>query len=60
VTQSEEESQAINAWNLLANGMGGLDWSGLPYVVAHLGVRDVDGLMRRLKIIKGHSPPEKS
>ena len=54
----ECDSQAIRAWNLLANGMGGLDWSGLPYACAHLGITDIDGLITRLQIIKGHKPPE--
>ena len=27
----------IQAWALLKNGMGGLDWAGLPYAVEHLG-----------------------
>lgn len=41
---------------MLGNGMGGLDWSGLPYAAAWLGVQDVDGLMHRLMIIKCHRP----
>ncbi len=38
--------------------MGGFDWAGLPYVVAHLGVRDVGALLERLNVIKLHKPPE--
>ena len=45
------------AFNHLANGMGGIDWSGLPYVVAALGVDDVAGLLHRLLVIKLHRPP---
>lgn len=52
------QNEAIRAWNLLHNGMGGIDWSGLPYVVAHLGVHDASGLIDRLLIIKAHKPPE--
>lgn len=45
---------AIQAHNLLANGMGGIDWAGLPYACAWLGIDDVDGLMTRLLVIKTH------
>jgi hypothetical protein len=43
---------------LLANGMGGLDWAGLPLVCEWLGVDDVDGLLLRLSVIKAHKPPD--
>lgn len=49
---------AMKAWNMLANGMGGLDWAGLPAVLAYLGITDVDGLIHRLQVIKLHKPPE--
>jgi hypothetical protein len=48
---------AFEAWGLLSNGMGGLDWSGLEAVVALLGIADVEGLINRLKTIKLHRPP---
>lgn len=48
---------AVRAWNMLANGMGGIDWSGLPLVCALLGVRDVELLVERLLVIKTHRPP---
>ena len=38
--------------------MGGLDWGGLEYMVAMFGVEDVEGLVQRLIIIKGHRPQE--
>jgi hypothetical protein len=38
--------------------MGGLDWAGLPYVVAHLGVQDVPALIEALHTIKTYSPPK--
>lgn len=41
---------------LLANGMGGIDWAGLPLACAWLGVRDVDALLQRLLLIKTHDP----
>ena len=34
--------------------MGGLDWSALPIVVEMLGIEDVDGLVRRLVVIREH------
>lgn len=43
---------------MLANGMGGLDWSGLPLAVALLGITDVEGLLHRLQVIKQHRPPD--
>ncbi len=39
---------------MLSNGMGGLDWAGLPFVCAALGVQDVEGLLQRLTVIKLH------
>jgi hypothetical protein len=41
---------------MLANGMGGIDWAGLPMACAWLGVRDVDALLQRLLLIKTHDP----
>lgn len=49
---------AIQAFNHLANGQGAIDWSGLPYVVAELGITDVSGLMHALLVIKTHKPPK--
>lgn len=46
------------AFNLLANGMGGVDWAGLPYVVEHLGITDVEGIMDAILLIKTHKPPK--
>lgn len=40
--------------------MGGVDWAGLPYVVAYLGVTDVQGLMDALLTIKTHKPAEQA
>ena len=48
---------AIQAWNLLTNGNGGLDWGGLNFVVELLGITDVEGLVNRLAVIKLHKPP---
>lgn len=49
---------ALRIWNLLCDGNGGLNLSGLPLVAAWCGVTDVDGLLTRLETIKGHRPPE--
>lgn len=49
---------ASNVYAMLANGMGGLDWAGLPLACAYHGVSDVEGLMQRLLVIKLHSPPK--
>ena len=48
---------AIKGWNMLTNGTGGLDWAGLPLVVAMLGVSDVEAFVDRLLVIKTHRPP---
>ncbi len=48
--------QAIQIWNMLCNGMGSIDWSGLPFAVEWLGVDDVEGLVEGLMTIKSHRP----
>jgi hypothetical protein len=53
-TPGPDMSLAIRAWNLLSNGMGGVDWAGLPYVVALLGIDDIETLINRLGVIKTH------
>lgn len=51
---------ALDAWNHLATGMGGIDWQGLPVVVELLGVADaqLELLLHRLKVIKTHRPAQ--
>jgi len=41
-------------YRLLANGMGGVDWSGLPLLAGFMGVTDIEGLMQRLVAIRMH------
>ncbi len=48
----------LQAWALLKNGMGGLDWAGLPYVTEHLGLQDVSALIDALQTIKTYQKPE--
>lgn len=43
---------------MLANGMGGLDWAGLPLACAVHGVSDIEALVQRLIVIKTHRPPK--
>ena len=57
---STEDINAMRIYNMLSNGTGGLDWAGLPYAVGMYGVRDVEGLMHRLVVIKTHRRPEAS
>ena len=45
---------AFRVYGLLANGMGGLDWAGLPVIAEWLGVQDMDDLLHRLAVIKAH------
>lgn len=49
---------ALLVQNYLANGMGGLDWSGFDLIVEKLGIEDVEGLLDRLLVIKTHRPKE--
>jgi hypothetical protein len=48
---------AIKAYNLLANGMGGIDWAGIPLVFGMLGISDPEPMIERLGAIKTHQPP---
>ncbi len=45
---------AMRVHGLLANGMGGYDWAGLPVICAWLGVEDVAGLMTRLQAVRSY------
>ncbi len=55
---TEDDRLAIQVFNALSNGMGGMDWAGLPVMCEWLGIQDVDGLMLRLTTIKTHRPPK--
>jgi len=43
---------------MLANGMGGLDWSALPLACVLYGVQDIELMIHRLLVIKLHQPPK--
>jgi hypothetical protein len=47
---------AIRARNMLQNGMGGIDWAGLPLVAAHIGVTDAEALLDALEVLITHEP----
>lgn len=47
---------ATHVHAMLANGMGGLDWAGLPLACAYYGVGDIEALVHRLMVIKLHNP----
>jgi hypothetical protein len=47
-----ENGAAIKAYNLLSNGMGGIDWAGLDVVVEMLGIEDVEALIEALLSIR--------
>lgn len=42
----------MRVYGMLENGMGGLDWAGLPLVAEMLGVDDPQMLIVRLETIK--------
>lgn len=46
----------MQAFNLLANGHGGIDWAGYERVREHLGIEDDADLIDRLAVIKTHNP----
>ena len=50
---------AVQAWNYLANGTGGIDWTGLDAVTALLQVADeqLELLLVRLLAVKTYRPP---
>lgn len=50
--------QALEVWRLISNGVGGMDAAWLPYAAAMFDVADVEGLIRRLIVIKNHRPPK--
>ena len=54
---SAHDALALEAWALLGNGMGGIDWAGLPLVAALLGVSDVERLVHALRVLRTHQPP---
>lgn len=41
---------------MLANGMGGYDWSGLPLACELFQVQEIEPLLQRLLVIKTHKP----
>lgn len=51
-------ASAIRAWNLLSNGMGGIDWQGFERIAAHLCITDEEWLIESLHAIKSHRPPK--
>lgn len=55
---SERNVLAIRAWNLLSNGMGGLDWQGFDRIVRHLSIDDEEWLIESLNAIRSHRPSE--
>jgi hypothetical protein len=50
----EGNAIAIAVWNALTNGMGGIDWSGLPLQCELHGIDDVESLCEALVNIKLH------
>lgn len=57
---TEEDHHAFAIFSLLANGSGGIDWSGLPLLAGYYGIDDVQGLMQRIAAIKLYKAPSNS
>jgi hypothetical protein len=57
---TDNELAAFKVRAMLNNGMGGLDWAGLPLACAYHGVRDVEGLLHRLYVMQTHRDPKES
>lgn len=49
---------AIAVFNMVSNGMGGIDWGAVPFACDYLGVEDVDVIVERLLVIKSHKPKD--
>lgn len=45
---------SVEAWNVL----GGLEWQGLETVAEMLGVRDIEGLVADMTVIRDFQRPE--
>lgn len=56
---NDEERQAVQAWNLMADRNGHIDWSALPIARALYGITDEAGLVERLLVIKLHRTPDR-
>lgn len=48
---------AARARNLLHNGMGGIDWAGIPLVCAYLGVTQIEPFVDALQVLLTYEPP---
>lgn len=46
----------MHAYNLLANGSGGIDWAGLPLICEYLGITEIEPLIHAIGVIKSHEP----
>lgn len=44
---------------MLANGMGGIDWAGLPLVCAYLGVKRIEPFLDALEVLITYQPPQR-
>lgn len=54
---TEHDQTAFLLYRLMANGMGGVDWSGLPFLCGWLGLQDVEAVMQRLVMIRMYRKP---
>lgn len=51
-----DDAVALRVLRMLSNGMGGIDWAGLPLACAIHSVDDVEMLVHRLVAAKNHRP----
>ncbi|MGL5785152.1 MAG: hypothetical protein ACRCYZ_06865 [Alphaproteobacteria bacterium] len=50
--------QIAEAWSMLADGWGAIDWQSLPWVAQWIGVTDVEALVSGLMTIKTARRPD--
>lgn len=50
--------QSVRVWNMLTDGQGGVNWSGLEVACALFGVDNIEQVLHNLCTIKTHKKAE--
>ena len=51
--------QAIQLWNVISNGHGGVDWAGFEFACASLGIEDFELMPTLLASLKNYQSEKK-